>query len=121
MFKTSRETLLQIASFGVLLFFFQNPCFSSDAPTFLADRHTAKQIACEACHGQGQPSGEIQTDKCLACHGGSYAKLAEKTAGGDINYHETHMGEINCIECHQGHKPARLVCDQCHEFKATVP
>lgn len=95
--------------------------FAADSPKYLADRHAAKQVPCEACHGKGTPNGQIQMDNCLKCHGGTYEKLAAQTDGGDINYHDTHMGQINCIECHQGHKPSRLVCDQCHEFKAKVP
>lgn len=63
----------------------------------------------------------VTPQNCLKCHGGSYEKLAEQTAGGDINYHNTHLGPIACTECHQGHKPPKLVCDQCHEFSVKVP
>ena len=113
--------ILKILSILATLSLFFNFSVASEVPKYLADRHTGKQIPCEACHGKGAPNGQIQMDNCLRCHEGSYEKLAAKTDGGDINYHSTHMGEINCIECHQGHHPSRLVCDQCHEFKAKVP
>lgn len=82
----------------------------------LADRHVQRGIKCEKCHAQGMKNLVTQQD-CLICHGGSYEKLAEKTADSDINPHATHMGEVACTDCHQGHKAPRLVCDQCHEFK----
>lgn len=45
--------------------------FAADSPKYLADRHAAKQIPCEACHGKGTPNGQIQMDNCLKCHGGT--------------------------------------------------
>ena len=94
---------------------------TASAADFLADRHAAKSIACASCHGSGQPTSDIPIERCLKCHGGSYAALAAKTDQGDINYHDTHIGEANCSECHHGHKASELVCDQCHEFKVKVP
>ena len=91
------------------------------AADFLADRHAAKSVACASCHGSAAPSADVPIERCLKCYGGSYAALAAKTDQGDINYHDTHIGEANCSECHHGHKPSELVCDQCHEFKVTVP
>ena len=34
--------------------------FAADAPKYLADRHAAKQIPCEACHGKGTPKEALQ-------------------------------------------------------------
>jgi fumarate reductase flavoprotein subunit len=92
--------------------------FAADA--FLADRHQAKSVACDACHADG-PGKKVSMETCLKCHGGSYKKLAASTAKGNINFHDTHVGEANCTDCHQGHKKPRLVCDECHEFKVRVP
>ena len=92
-------------------------CASMAADAFLADRHVGRGLKCESCHNSMPPKAQGVTKQCLACHGGSYAKLAEKTADADMNPHDTHLGEIECSDCHQGHKPPRLVCDQCHEFR----
>ena len=101
--------------------FLASPVLAADQH-FLADRHVAKGVKCESCHNPGAASSKnVTPQNCLKCHGGSYEKLAEQTAGGDINYHNTHLGPIACTECHQGHKPPKLVCDQCHEFSVKVP
>lgn len=82
--------------------------FAADSPKYLADRHVAKQIPCEACHGKGTPNDQIQMDNCLKCHGGTYEKLAAQTDGGDINYHDTHMGQINSRFQYQNDKAEAL-------------
>lgn len=87
-------------------------CFAAD--DFLADRHAKKGIACNMCHVKSPTEKPVMGD-CLKCHGGSYAELAKRTDKGDLNMHETHLGEAQCSECHSGHKQPRLVCDSCHE------
>ncbi len=87
---------------------------ASAADGFLADRHAGRQVACTMCHTKSATSKPEQND-CLKCHGGSYAELAKKTDKTDINPHDTHLGEADCLECHSGHKKPKLVCDGCHE------
>ncbi len=88
---------------------------SSSAAGFLADRHAARGAACASCHKDG-PASAVDMTECLACHGGSYAKLAQRTDKSDINPHETHLGEAQCTACHAGHRAPQLACDNCHEF-----
>lgn len=90
------------------------------ADQFLADRHQAKGVKCEQCHVDG-PGKPVTMATCLACHGGSYSKLAASTTKGEVNFHDTHVGEANCSDCHHGHKASRLVCNECHDMKAKVP
>ncbi len=90
---------------------------STAADALLADRHVARGLKCESCHNPMPPKAQGVDKQCLACHGGTYAKLAEQTADADMNPHDSHLGEVPCGDCHQGHKPPRLVCDQCHEFR----
>ena len=71
--------LLNAISILVVLSGFSCFSFAADAPKYLADRHAAKQIPCEACHGKGTPNDQIQMDNCLKCHGGTYEKLAAQT------------------------------------------
>ncbi len=97
------------------------PLLADAAALQLADRHSANNIPCTACHAAGLPKAATAYSNCLNCHGGSYEKLAERTDNGDINFHATHLGEPGCGECHRGHKPSVLVCEQCHEFKVAVP
>ncbi len=88
--------------------------FAADGQ-FLADRHVAKGVKCESCHKAGPNAAPKKAD-CLACHGGTYAKLAEKTDKLEVNPHDSHQGEIECSKCHKGHKPAVLECARCHDF-----
>ena len=88
---------------------------TATASECLADRHATRGVACTQCH-KTQPPKNVPAKDCLACHG-SYKVLAAKTDNLDINPHDSHMGDVECTECHQGHKKPRLVCDQCHEFR----
>ena len=56
--------------------------------------------------------------KCLQCHV-SYDKLAEATKDIKPNPHKSHLGAVNCTECHKADKPSRqpeLMCNTCHNF-----
>ena len=91
---------------------------SVSAADFGADRHVARGLKCETCHGPDMKNPNYPDEKtCLQCHGGSYAALAKQTESDDITPHDTHLGEAQCVTCHQGHKLPRLSCDSCHEFE----
>lgn len=92
------------------------PAASGDGKPFLADRHIERGLDCKSCHGDKAPTADVDMSACLKCHGGSYQALAKQTESDDINPHATHLGEAQCVTCHQGHKPPRLSCDNCHEF-----
>lgn len=68
-------------------------------------------MKCETCHaGQTQKAAPSQKT-CLKCHG-SYEALAKKTAkpGEKFNPHDSHMGRIECTQCHSmpRHEPLHL-------------
>jgi fumarate reductase flavoprotein subunit len=87
--------------------------------------HATMGFACVDCHKTDVPQSAPTNEACLSCHG-SYEKLAEKTRPRHIanpqdkeahaNPHDSHMGPINCTDCHRTHKPSELVCGQCHSF-----
>ena len=80
---------------------------AADKP-MLADRHVARGVTCQNCHPGQKPTS------------GSYAALAKQTESDDINPHDTHLGEAQCVTCHSGHKLPKLSCDNCHEFPDIV-
>lgn len=87
----------------------------------LAETHAAKGIACSGCHKENPPAKKVKTKQCQTCHG-DYAALAERTKTMQPNnVHNNHLGDLDCSECHQGHKPDKLVCSECHQFKFTMP
>lgn len=71
-------------------------------------------------HGKNWPQsvdGFVTKGQCMQCHG-DYAKLAELTKSLTPNPHRSHMGEVNCVECHQPDKlQPELMCNSCHKFK----
>lgn len=88
---------------------------AADQPV-LAERHSARGVACTVCHATMPPKADVKSEACETCHG-NLAKVAEKTDKADINPHASHVEEARCLECHKGHKAPQLLCDQCHEFK----
>jgi hypothetical protein len=89
------------------------PAFSGD---FLGDRHKAAGLDCKDCHGDKDKRDGVDMDKCLSCHE-SYAKLklSPRTAKFHPNPHDGHFVDLDCNNCHHGHKAAENYCDQCHK------
>lgn len=95
------------------------PAMAQQAHGFLADRHTAAGVSCQACHGEAAFTEPVAMQVCIGCHG-SYAELAAKTPW-EPNPHQSHMGEVECSTCHNVHKASVSFCDQCHSFGMQVP
>ncbi len=79
----------------------------------LADLHADKNLNCASCHKESPPKDKVSTDVCVKCHG-DYEKLAAKTAKIEPNPHKSHLGNIDCENCHHAHKPQENFCTQCH-------
>jgi Cytochrome c3 len=97
-----------------------------DSP-YLAGLHGARQnLTCTACHaGQLIPDDNerVLNTQCVTCHG-SGAEMAVKTRNrhGNINVHESHLGNIACTVCHQGHAESKAYCVTCHtNFDLKIP
>jgi hypothetical protein len=88
--------------------------FAADA--FHADRHIKTGLKCESCHGAAKAvaGAEVSTAKCLSCHG-PYEKLAKRTDNMILNPHANpHYGDLDCSECHHGHRADEYSCGRCH-------
>ncbi|MDR3763178.1 MAG: cytochrome c3 family protein [Acidobacteriota bacterium] len=81
---------------------------------FLADKHMANGLDCEACHNNRPKTKPVKTAQCLTCHE-SYEKLAVRTKGMDHNPHAGHFIDLDCTQCHHGHKASENYCDSCHK------
>lgn len=70
-------------------------------------------------HGSAWPksmNGYVVKEQCKACHG-DYSKLAKMTENLDPNPHHSHLGDVNCTDCHKpDQEKPQLVCNQCHKF-----
>lgn len=99
----------------------------ADSP-YLAAIHAEKhRLMCGACHRQLLVPDDNETvlnRQCIACHG-TGAQVAAKTtkkANAHIDPHTSHLGEIACTACHQGHQASTVYCLGCHtNFAMTIP
>jgi hypothetical protein len=90
---------------------------AGDKATFTADRHKALNIGCAACHGEEKPKSAASEKACLTCHK-SLEAVAEKTMDYNKNPHKNHLTEasdLECTQCHYGHKADIPVCNSCHQ------
>ncbi len=110
-------SLLTLGAFGFMT-------FNAQAADFLADRHVARNVNCQACHqtAQPKPGATVATAQCSQCHG-SLDQVAELTKQKklDPDPHYNHLVGLNCAECHQGHAPGKNMCGTCHNIKFNVP
>jgi hypothetical protein len=86
-----------------------------------ADRHLAKGIKCEMCHGAKNEVAFPNIDQCTKCH--DPKQVAEKTK--DVkpqNPHQSpHYGNtLDCALCHLQHSKPENYCAQCHSFDFKV-
>ena len=90
--------------------------FVQEKEKFTADRHKERGVTCDVCHGEAQPTKAAPAENCLICHQ-SIAVVAERTKDFERDPHNNHITEsadIECTQCHHGHKIDVPVCDQCH-------
>jgi hypothetical protein len=83
---------------------------------FTADSHKQRELACTACHSETKPTTTASPEACLTCHQ-SIEAVAEKTANRKPNPHKNHVTEasdLECTQCHHGHKADAPMCHQCH-------
>ena len=85
------------------------------ADKFGADRHVARGVACEVCHGKDMNNPSYPDEKtCTQCH--SKESVAKKSAALKPNPHAApHNGD--CSLCHMMHERTENYCAQCHDFK----
>jgi hypothetical protein len=83
---------------------------------FTADRHKNRGLSCVACHKEEQPKTAASAQACLTCHK-SLAAVAVRTKDYNHNPHDNHItssSDVQCTQCHQGHKADTLLCNKCH-------
>ena len=85
-------------------------------PATLAERHKALGLECKDCHGTKEKSEGVEMEQCLTCHE-SWAKLklSARTAKLKPNPHDGHYPDLDCNNCHHGHKAMEIYCDNCHK------
>lgn len=86
----------------------------SAAEKFGSDRHVARGVSCQMCHGPDMKNPMYPDENtCIKCH--PKATMAKKTEKLQPNPHAApHNGD--CTLCHMQHEPTVNYCEQCHKF-----
>ncbi len=87
------------------------------AAPFSSDKHIKTGLNCHSCHETEKvvAGAKVGMGKCLSCHG-PYDKLVKRTDNLILNWHENpHYGELDCNECHHGHRADENTCRRCHK------
>ena len=88
-----------------------------------AERHVAKGMKCEICHGPDKANPQLPTiDNCKTCH--DIKALVEKTKNvKPTNPHVSphYQDQLDCVNCHYMHEEPVNFCDRCHTFGFKVP
>lgn len=90
------------------------------AEQFGADKHMAKGVKCQVCHGVDKNNPDYPTEQtCIQCH--DKKALGEKTKDlpGANPHQAPHNGD--CTLCHLQHEKPENYCAQCHDFKFKIP
>jgi hypothetical protein len=89
---------------------------------------TRRNLMCGACHGTQLLPDDNETKlnaQCIACHGTNAqvsAKLKGRLKNPHIDPHVSHLGDIACTACHQGHQASKAYCLGCHtNFVMPIP
>lgn len=106
---------------SVLLTF---PLFLSVETSFaqVAELHQSRNMNCEACHGKGAPgAGNVSEESCIGCHSETPKGKPVNIEGKEMpNIHKGHFDTYECLQCHQGHKPSKMACAECHKGASAV-
>lgn len=89
---------------------------SEEEKPFVADRHKEQGLTCIACHKEAKPKTAASAEACLVCHQ-SIEAVAEQKLDLNPNPHRNHVTEamdLECTQCHHGHKADTPICHQCH-------
>ncbi len=110
----SKRLLALVLATGLLAF------GAAHAADFGSDRHVARGVQCQTCHGPDLKNPVWPEEKvCLGCH--NRDDIAAKTASKlKPNPHKApHNGD--CTLCHMQHEPEVDYCAQCHQFNFQMP
>ena len=59
---------------------------------------------------------DFGNEMCTKCHD-DLDRIKIKTDEGDgINPHDSHLGDLNCADCHKMHTKSKASCSECHDF-----
>lgn len=89
----------------------------------LKGSHKELKVKCKSCHIDGlKKPGKMEG--CFNCHDSysSIRELSEKNEELEANPHDSHLGDLDCNDCHMIHKPSEeAVCAECHNFDFVTP
>lgn len=93
----------------------------AQAADFGANRHVARGIKCESCHGPKQKIATPEKEQCTQCHNAK--SVSDKTKNvKPSNPHDSphYHQDLECTLCHLQHEAPENYCNQCHKFDFKV-
>ena len=108
-------------SVAALLLAFGASTTAFAADNFGADRHVARGVKCESCHGPDKKIEYPEKEQCIQCH--DPKKIAEQTKNvKPANPHDSphYHQDLECTLCHVQHAKPENYCNQCHKFDFKV-
>jgi hypothetical protein len=113
--------LIRIIVFVFCLIFTASVLYAQNKIT---GKHLENSLTCKLCHETDKPSSSATKAVCINCHGEIVKiPLREGFVEGrqvKFNVHDSHYGEIDCLNCHKIHSIGKLMCNECHHFEITV-
>lgn len=87
-----------------------------------SERHIAKGLTCESCHGKNMSVASPTIEQCKTCHQPSVVEAKTQKQGKQNPHRSPHYGnEMDCVMCHVQHSKPEDACAACHDFGFKVP
>lgn len=95
---------------------------SVQAADFGADRHVARGMNCETCHGKDNAIEYPTIEQCTGCHNPDAVEKATEGKYSQNPHRSPHYGNtMDCVLCHVQHGETQDACGSCHTFGYKVP
>jgi len=105
-----------------------------ESAELLSHKHEQASVKCIDCHDNSMgdkihetwayvtddfddplDQHKFSNEMCLKCH--NIDDIKGKTSYGQVNPHDSHLGDLVCSDCHKMHTKSKTACSECHNFE----
>lgn len=106
------------------LILYTSALYAQNPLNTVSGKHLANSLTCNSCHETVNPVSSPSQSSCIGCHGEIVKIPVKEIHEGKrvikINVHDSHYGEIDCLNCHKIHSSGKLMCNECHHYDIKV-